>query len=505
MNKSLHHSSLGVTSTPPPQHLKAEGTDAQDATATTMHRVKHGSRFFEQVSPSELPHFDVEEVELGEFLGNGEFGEVLGVKGLHVEAECPCRRCSKRRRSASSTDSNRHEQETTHRVVDNQPPVRRAPAFTETKYSEPDESSTLNTEEEAIMLHQIDVSDVESDGEAEAMKDYMCKHVSRKGFARYAVKKVREDLTPDTERCAIVDIAVEAQFLAAVNHPNIVKMRGTVGTPGTLSFMIVMDCLTVSLRQKMDLWNAEPSSKKSLWKKILPGARRKTHVSLRDQVGDKLLAMYDVARAMRYLHNHMIIFRDLKPENLGLDVRGVMRVFDFGLAKELKARDLVKLPDEFNATGLTGSRRYMAPEVALCKSYGLAADVYSFAIIFWEVFAGLDAFPRMDTEKHYDQVVLKGKRPRKNAASSGGLVSKTLLEMMTQMWSADPSERPSFRDVCGCLADENALASAEKHNTRSANTHLSDRSEYLMNRSLRSRCSMDSNVSDDEDCDSLIG
>ena len=44
-------------------------------------------------------------------------------------------------------------------------------------------------------------------------------------------------------------------------------------------------------------------------------------------------------------------------DNIGVDVRGDMRVFDFGLAKELKPKDLVEAPEGYNATGLTGSRR----------------------------------------------------------------------------------------------------------------------------------------------------
>merc|ERR1711953_378163 len=103
---------------------------------------------------------------------------------------------------------------------------------------------------------------------------------------------------------------------------------------------------------------------------------------------------------MRYLHKHMILFRDLKPENVALDVRGEMRLFDFGLVKELKKKDLVEPPDSYEATGLTGSRRYMAPEVVLCKNYGLSADVYSYAIVFWEIFSDDHAYQNMSYDKH---------------------------------------------------------------------------------------------------------
>jgi hypothetical protein len=45
----------------------------------------------------------------------------------------------------------------------------------------------------------------------------------------------------------------------------------------------------------------------------------------------------------------------LKPENAGFDVRGDVRLFDFGLAKELKPKDLIAGPDEYNCTGYTGT------------------------------------------------------------------------------------------------------------------------------------------------------
>lgn len=52
-----------------------------------------------------------------------------------------------------------------------------------------------------------------------------------------------------------------------------------------------------------------------------------------------------------------IIYRDLKPENIGFDVYGNAKLFDFGLAKELRVEDQVD-KDQYKASGRTGTRRY---------------------------------------------------------------------------------------------------------------------------------------------------
>lgn len=134
--------------------------------------------------------------------------------------------------------------------------------------------------------------------------------------------------------------------------------------------------------------------------------------------------------------------------------------------------------------------------MALCKNYGLAADVYSFAILFWEVFSGQEAYSKMDTEQHFDQVVLKGRRPRKKAASFG-LLPKSLVRLLESMWAPDPKDRPSFRTICNRLSNEHILSSHQHQSgsVRSNKSHLSDRTRYLLNRSLNSRYAADSNAS----------
>lgn len=63
----------------------------------------------------------------------------------------------------------------------------------------------------------------------------------------------------------------------------------------------------------------------------------------------------------------MFLFYTL--QNIGFDIRGDLKLFDFGLAKELKPSEK-EGQDQFHTSGLAGTRRYMAPEVAQVMPYG---------------------------------------------------------------------------------------------------------------------------------------
>ena len=65
---------------------------------------------------------------------------------------------------------------------------------------------------------------------------------------------------------------------------------------------------------------------------------------------------------MSYLHQQQIIFRDLKPTNIGFDVRGDVKLFDFGLARFVSSEDEGDAGlNTYNISGV-GTPRYMAPE-----------------------------------------------------------------------------------------------------------------------------------------------
>jgi len=156
---------------------------------------------------------------------------------------------------------------------------------------------------------------------------------------------------------------------------------------------------------------------------------------------------------------------------------GDAKLFDFGLAKELKPKDLVSPPDGYEASGMTGSRRYMAPEVVLCKDYGLSADVYSFAILFWQVMALEMPFSKYDFDQHFSKVVLKGERPKRLS-----FLSPMVMRLLEDCWNGDRLARPGFKRITETLKAE--LSTAESGR---GSAEFNDRTTHLMDSSYNSR------------------
>jgi hypothetical protein len=116
-----------------------------------------------------------------------------------------------------------------------------------------------------------------------------------------------------------------------------------------------------------------------------------------------------------------------------------------------------------------------APEVVLCKEYGLSADVFSYAILFWQVMALEMPFTKYDTDQHFTRVVLKGERPRKLP-----FLSPMVTLLLEECWSGDRSARPGFKRICETLKAE--LCTIE-NSTRD----FTNRTSHLMDSSYNSR------------------
>ncbi|XP_068658635.1 serine/threonine-protein kinase STY46-like isoform X1 [Aristolochia californica] len=147
----------------------------------------------------------------------------------------------------------------------------------------------------------------------------------------------------------------------------------------------------------------------------------------------------DICKGMEYLHRNDIIHRDLKTANLLMDTNNVVKVADFGVARFQNQGGVM--------TAETGTYRWMAPEVINHQPYDQKADVFSFAIVLWELVTAKIPYENL-TPLQAALGVRQGLRPDlpKNAHPK-------LVEVMQRCWEEDPSQRPSFTELTAELEE----------------------------------------------------
>tara|TARA_B100000795_G_scaffold258800_1_gene233220 strand:+ start:2250 stop:3062 length:813 start_codon:yes stop_codon:yes gene_type:complete len=220
---------------------------------------------------------------------------------------------------------------------------------------------------------------------------------------------------------------------------------------------------------------------------------RKTHTL---SWTDRLIILRDIAEGMAFFHSKNMIHRDLKSLNVLLDLKGRAKIADFGLSRftvntAYKEKDHKKNKkntdqdiydveddddddddDDFDSdsnsetkedvtmTGSTGSLPWVAPEVfqmtgwedgKMRATYGLPADVYSFAIVGWEVITRRMPWMNLSHPK-FSKIknnVVNGKRPPMSNAERDVVMRCVpgLLELIENAWDQKPEHRPTFNEI----------------------------------------------------------
>jgi len=302
---------------------------------------------------------------------------------------------------------------------------------------------------------------------------------------------------------ATLDLSYEASILAELDHENIIRLEGVASEAfcnsffdGKSGYYILLEMLKETLECRLQRWRTNFSRRFS----SAGNAQKPTSTRLRRQQPSsttaEILALLEyqnrvpdtilgVAKAMWYLHKRNILLRDLKPANIGFTKRGTVKIFDLGFARR---------EDDCQAEELAGSYRYMSPEHMMGAKSSLSSDVYSFALVFFEV---------LTLEKPYNEIIAgsSGASPADSVRSDlrrklslkcdGGEewrhsvedipCSKT-RQLIRRCWSPDPGDRPDFEHICVkveeichdwsilCCQDheEHEVAPTSKHERKSA-------------------------------------
>mmetsp|Transcript_25188 Transcript_25188/g.53623 ORF Transcript_25188/g.53623 Transcript_25188/m.53623 type:complete len:539 (-) Transcript_25188:537-2153(-) len=299
----------------------------------------------------------------------------------------------------------------------------------------------------------------EEPAKAEDARQILTNHYERDetGTYRYAIKFLKEQVRANPQKYAVgtADLVLEGMFLASLSHPNIIKVRGlpeggvkslVKGSAGKNGYFLILDRLFDTLADRIyKVWDEEHRT--TVGKKFGIVANKKDKEERNEHLAVRLKVAFDISAALKYLHSKNIIYRDLKPENLGFDVRGDIKLFDLGLVKELH-------PSEADKGGnyrlsMAGTPRYMAPECGMYQPYNLSADVYSFSMLLWEILTLTKPLKDFTYARLKDEIFIDGERPpiRK-------VFNKKMRSLIMDGWSQRPRSRPSIDVVYEELKSE---------------------------------------------------
>src|SRR5690606_24208120 len=180
-----------------------------------------------------------------------------------------------------------------------------------------------------------------------------------------AIKILAEPFKLDPERRALFER--EARVLASLNHPNIATLYGI----------------------------EETDDEQALVLELIDGTTLAERIVAGPLTLDETLAIArQIAAALDAAHEHAVVHRDLKPQNIKVREDGNVKLLDFGLAKVFAPAAAVgpKADTVIAAGKLAGTPSYMSPEQVRGLGVDKRADIWAFGCLLYEMLTGRLAF-----------------------------------------------------------------------------------------------------------------
>ena len=284
---------------------------------------------------------------------------------------------------------------------------------------------------------------------------------------RLARKAALKAILPGAEHDAmpLERLRREARVLASLSHPNLATVYGLEESHGTL-FLAMEYIEGKSLSQR-------------LARSAMP-------------ISEALYCCEQIAAGLEAAHEEGVIHRDLKPCNVMLTAEGIVKILDFGLARELHEKPAS--PADETATTLTraglvvGTPAYMSPEQARGEPLDCRSDIFSFGSILFQCLAGRPAFEGETVAKVIDAIVTQepdwSKLPASLPASVVSILKRCLAKDAAERYRhigdvkldlraarearawerRDPSPTPSGEDASlGSLGPGDAVAGVRRN------------------------------------------
>ncbi|CAH1377636.1 unnamed protein product [Tenebrio molitor] len=241
-----------------------------------------------------------------------------------------------------------------------------------------------------------------------------------------AVKMLKEGHT-DNE---MMDLVSEMEMMKMIGkHINIINLLGCCTQDGPLYVVVEFaphGNLRDFLRQHRPSSGYEPAI----------GIVEKERKTLTQK--DLVSFAYQVARGMEYLASRRCIHRDLAARNVLVSDDYILKIADFGLARDIHCNDYYR-----KTTDGRLPVKWMAPEALFHRVYTTQSDVWSYGILLWEIMTlGGTPYPSVPSVEKLFQLLRNGHRMEKPPCCS-----LEIYILMRECWSYQPNERPLFSQL----------------------------------------------------------
>ena len=307
-----------------------------------------------------------------------------------------------------------------------------------------------------LRANQIEVQNILGEGSFGSVYQGILTIPGSDELSQVAIKRLKENEAVSIP--LFLEFYAEVEIMSMMDDPNLVNLTGITLNP---ELQIVMEYI-----QHGDLFG------------LLHPTHKTDPIDQLSKISDeefswreRLLIALDIARGMNVLQTSKppIVHRDLRSANIFIYSRSLdpshvrAKVGDFGLSRIV--------PVEMK--GFLETWKWLAPEVISPNSYyGSASDVYSFAIICWEIATKCFPFDELYTHPFYsysaanlktrmlneekikEDIIGKNLRPslepiqeQPEYSNEENQARRTFIRLISDCWQGNPLQRPTFKDI----------------------------------------------------------
>lgn len=147
-------------------------------------------------------------------------------------------------------------------------------------------------------------------------------------------------------------------------------------------------------------------------------------------------------KGLEAVHKAGIAHRDLKPQNLLLDVNFCLKITDFGLSKIMETEQ-----DRIMKTTYVGTRGYQAPELLKNQKYTNACDIFSMGVVLFILLAGYPPFEAAHKTDKWYKPIAQGDYEKFWHVHRGAKISDDAKDLINKMLHYRASKRCKLKDI----------------------------------------------------------